>query len=92
MAGRNRDVSVAADVSHSLSVEYTVLVYLLVLKRLLTNQLNDTESSLAFTRQVLGHLESADFRGLKSTPEVCVKEFRDGVLANFILRLVWPCE
>jgi hypothetical protein len=43
MAGRKLEVSVAADASPSLSVEYTVFI-----KTFLTNQLNDTGSSLAF--------------------------------------------
>jgi hypothetical protein len=48
MAGWKREVSVTADTSHSLSI----IGYLL--KRLLTNQLNDTESSFASARQVIG--------------------------------------
>jgi hypothetical protein len=58
MAGRKRDVSFAADASHCLSNIRCLL------KILLTNQLNDTESSLALSRQVFGHQEFADFRSL----------------------------
>jgi hypothetical protein len=48
MAGRKREVSVTADASHSLSVNHTGFI-----KDCFTNRLNDTESSLAFTRQVI---------------------------------------
>jgi hypothetical protein len=40
MAGRKLEISVAADASHSLSVEYAVFVNILP-----TNQLNDTVKS-----------------------------------------------
>jgi hypothetical protein len=60
LAGRQWEVSVAAGASHSWSVEYTVFI-----KKIPCESVErERESNFAFTRQVFGHLESANVRGL----------------------------
>jgi hypothetical protein len=108
MADRKREASVAADASHPFSVQNTVFINTIgyesaegspmpgsrPLRIWMKTIFTTCENAEFWTRgvaAVLGHSDSSS-RSEQSTPEVVWQEFRDGVPAIFILRLVCSRE